>query len=238
MICLPDFSPHSFSYGCLISPRRSLGPHPECSLQFVPACSHPVWPLSRSWLIQVLEEACPEAPSSTPPALCRFRWAHALIYAISIYFSCRIIACTDTAACPVFHLFVFAPAGSVLLLGDWNCLLRRLWGGQWPDCVLWFCHRGGEEGRSVDQPCWDVSVSQVCLHIDWNLLPTLSLTWVLTAILLFPFSYFCLSPVCPSVLVFVCVSNGRAVHYNGSSLLQWKSVRLDVALLPGERADK
>ncbi|TKS78950.1 putative E3 ubiquitin-protein ligase HECTD4 [Collichthys lucidus] len=26
--------------------------------------------------------------------------------------------------------------------------------------------------------------------------------------------------------------NGRAVHYNGSSLLQWKSVRLDVALLP------
>lgn len=39
-----------------------------------------------------------------------------------------------------------------------------------------------------------------------------------------------LSPVCLSV----CVSNGRAVHYNGSSLLQWKSVRLDVALLPGE----
>lgn len=37
-------------------------------------------------------------------------------------------------------------------------------------------------------------------------------------------SVFCLS---------VCVSNGRAVHYNGSSLLQWKSVRLDVALLPG-----
>lgn len=32
----------------------------------------------------------------------------------------------------------------------------------------------------------------------------------------------------------MCVSNGRAVHYNGSSLLQWKSVRLDVALLPGE----
>ncbi|CAF93071.1 unnamed protein product, partial [Tetraodon nigroviridis] len=28
-------------------------------------------------------------------------------------------------------------------------------------------------------------------------------------------------------------NNGRAVHYNGSSLLQWKSVRLDVALLPG-----
>uniref|UniRef100_A0A673KN78 HECT domain E3 ubiquitin protein ligase 4 n=1 Tax=Sinocyclocheilus rhinocerous TaxID=307959 RepID=A0A673KN78_9TELE len=27
-------------------------------------------------------------------------------------------------------------------------------------------------------------------------------------------------------------NNGRAVHYNGSSLLQWKSVRLDVALLP------
>lgn len=37
-------------------------------------------------------------------------------------------------------------------------------------------------------------------------------------------SVFCLS---------VSVSNGRAVHYNGSSLLQWKSVRLDVALLPG-----
>lgn len=36
----------------------------------------------------------------------------------------------------------------------------------------------------------------------------------------------------------VCVSNGRAVHYNGSSLLQWKSVRLDVALLPGETVAK
>ncbi|MBN3276384.1 HECD4 ligase, partial [Polyodon spathula] len=31
-------------------------------------------------------------------------------------------------------------------------------------------------------------------------------------------------------------SNGRAVHYNGSSLLQWKSVRLDVALVPGDVA--
>uniref|UniRef100_A0AAY5ESC2 HECT domain-containing protein n=1 Tax=Electrophorus electricus TaxID=8005 RepID=A0AAY5ESC2_ELEEL len=31
-------------------------------------------------------------------------------------------------------------------------------------------------------------------------------------------------------------NNGRAVHYNGSSLLQWKSVRLDVALLPGDIA--
>lgn len=36
----------------------------------------------------------------------------------------------------------------------------------------------------------------------------------------------------------LCLSNGRAVHYNGSSLLQWKSVRLDVALLPGETGDK
>lgn len=43
-----------------------------------------------------------------------------------------------------------------------------------------------------------------------------------------------LSPVC----LCVCVSNGRAVHYNGSSLLQWKSVRLDVGLLPGETGDK
>ncbi|XP_030623120.1 LOW QUALITY PROTEIN: probable E3 ubiquitin-protein ligase HECTD4 [Chanos chanos] len=31
-------------------------------------------------------------------------------------------------------------------------------------------------------------------------------------------------------------NNGRAVHYNGSSLLQWKSVRLDVVLLPGDVA--
>ncbi|TSW08319.1 putative E3 ubiquitin-protein ligase HECTD4 [Bagarius yarrelli] len=31
-------------------------------------------------------------------------------------------------------------------------------------------------------------------------------------------------------------NNGRAVHYNGSSLLQWKSIRLDVALLPGNIA--
>ncbi|XP_046872567.1 probable E3 ubiquitin-protein ligase HECTD4 isoform X1 [Hypomesus transpacificus] len=31
-------------------------------------------------------------------------------------------------------------------------------------------------------------------------------------------------------------NNGRAVHYNGSSLLQWKSVRLDVSLLPGDVA--
>ncbi|KAG7243852.1 hypothetical protein INR49_006006 [Caranx melampygus] len=32
-------------------------------------------------------------------------------------------------------------------------------------------------------------------------------------------------------------NNGRAVHYNGSSLLQWKSVRLDVALLPEYNSD-
>ncbi|XP_057234090.1 probable E3 ubiquitin-protein ligase HECTD4 isoform X2 [Malurus melanocephalus] len=31
-------------------------------------------------------------------------------------------------------------------------------------------------------------------------------------------------------------NNGRAVHYNGSSLLQWKSVRLDVTLCPGDVA--
>ncbi|XP_014675681.1 PREDICTED: LOW QUALITY PROTEIN: probable E3 ubiquitin-protein ligase HECTD4 [Priapulus caudatus] len=31
-------------------------------------------------------------------------------------------------------------------------------------------------------------------------------------------------------------NNGRAVHYNGSSLLQWKSVRLDVALTAGDVA--
>ena len=31
-------------------------------------------------------------------------------------------------------------------------------------------------------------------------------------------------------------SNGRAVHYNGSSLLQWKSVRLDVTLSAGDVA--
>lgn len=29
-------------------------------------------------------------------------------------------------------------------------------------------------------------------------------------------------------------SNGRAVHYNGSSLLQWKSVRLNITLGPGD----
>lgn len=51
---------------------------------------------------------------------------------------------------------------------------------------------------------------------------------------------FCSDSVLSSLLtasssnVFVSnASNGRAVHYNGSSLLQWKSVRLDVALLPG-----
>lgn len=43
-----------------------------------------------------------------------------------------------------------------------------------------------------------------------------------------------LSPLC----LCLCASNGRAVHYNGSSLLQWKSVRLDVALLPGETVAK
>ena len=31
-------------------------------------------------------------------------------------------------------------------------------------------------------------------------------------------------------------SNGRAVHYNGSSLLLWKSVRLDVTLNSGDTA--
>lgn len=45
-------------------------------------------------------------------------------------------------------------------------------------------------------------------------------------------------PVFHICFLTVCVSNGRAVHYNGSSLLQWKSVRLDVALLPGETGAK
>ena len=34
----------------------------------------------------------------------------------------------------------------------------------------------------------------------------------------------------------ICCSNGRAVHYNGSSLLQWRSVRLDVSLSVGDVA--
>ena len=36
--------------------------------------------------------------------------------------------------------------------------------------------------------------------------------------------------------MFIVFSNGRAVHYNGSSLLQWKSVRLDVTLGTGDVA--
>lgn len=34
----------------------------------------------------------------------------------------------------------------------------------------------------------------------------------------------------------VLPSNGRVVHYNGSSLLQWKSVRLDLSLNAGDIA--
>ena len=33
-----------------------------------------------------------------------------------------------------------------------------------------------------------------------------------------------------NIVCFTYCSNGRAVHYNGSSLLQWRSVRLDAAL--------
>lgn len=73
----------------------------------------------------------------------------------------------------------------------------------------------------------------VNFYIQSDRLPSFFLTLlppteVLTAILLF-------FAVC---LLSVLVSNGRAVHYNGSSLLQWKSVRLDVALLPGETGYK
>ena len=35
---------------------------------------------------------------------------------------------------------------------------------------------------------------------------------------------------------FINYSNGRAFHYNGSSLLQWKSVRLEVTLNAGDVA--
>ena len=49
--------------------------------------------------------------------------------------------------------------------------------------------------------------------------------------------------VCVSAIVIyvkcdfcVCFSNGRAIHYNGSSLLQWKSVRLDLGLSTGDIA--
>lgn len=36
-----------------------------------------------------------------------------------------------------FSLFVLA--GTIVLLGDRNCLLWRLRGGQWANCVFWFC---------------------------------------------------------------------------------------------------
>lgn len=54
-----------------------------------------------------------------------------------------------------------------------------------------------------------------------------------------PLPAHCFAASCrPVGLAFDCPSfspsNGRAVHYNGSSLLQWKSVRLDVTLSPGE----
>ena len=31
-------------------------------------------------------------------------------------------------------------------------------------------------------------------------------------------------------MIFLNSSNGKAVHYNGASLLQWRSVRLDVSI--------
>ena len=39
-----------------------------------------------------------------------------------------------------------------------------------------------------------------------------------------------------NIEIVFCVSNGRAVHYNGSSLLQWRSVRLDICLNAGDIA--
>ena len=43
--------------------------------------------------------------------------------------------------------------------------------------------------------------------------------------------------LCSLLLMSMCPpSNGRAVHYNGSSLLQWRSVRLDVTLTTGDLA--
>lgn len=70
-----------------------------------------------------------------------------------------------------------------------------------------------------------------------DLFPLLCL-WLECWLLSFSYVLFCLCRVCLlSVCLCVCVSNGRAVHYNGSSLLQWKSVRLDVALLPGEMGE-
>ena len=38
-------------------------------------------------------------------------------------------------------------------------------------------------------------------------------------------------------IIFFCnFSNGKAVHYNGASLLQWRSVRLDVSIGAGDIA--
>ena len=36
--------------------------------------------------------------------------------------------------------------------------------------------------------------------------------------------------------IFCIFSNGKSVHYNGASLLQWRSVRLDVTLNAGDIA--
>lgn len=84
----------------------------------------------------------------------------------------------------------------------------------------------------MDQSCWHLSLSQVL----FLLIPIFSSELLISGYL-FLFSHTRLVSLLFLHFLFslsLTSSNGRAVHYNGSSLLQWKSVRLDVTLLPGE----
>lgn len=134
----------------------------------------------------------------------------------------------------IFHNFCLI-LGSIILLGIRNSVLWRFWGWQQPNCVFWLYHRSRKERWCMDQSCWHLSLSQVLFFISFSLFPRIADCY--SSILIFTYRFrFFLNYIFTDFLFSLSFtpSNGRAVHYNGSSLLQWKSVRLDVALLPGE----
>lgn len=88
----------------------------------------------------------------------------------------------------------------------------------------------------MDQSCWHLSLSQVLsLFISFSLFIRIADCYPSVLIFTYRIGLF-VNDIFTDFLFSLSFtpSNGRAVHYNGSSLLQWKSVRLDVALLPGE----
>lgn len=151
------------------SPKRLPGALLECSLQFVPACSHLTLPLSPSWLTPALEEVFPGARSSMPPPPCQFRWEGACQPASSHTSDWK-----ETAGARPGHLFPLmsisaaVSSGPIFLLGNWDCFLWRHRRWHWANRLIWLCYRSWEAWWGMDQSSRHLPLPQVRKSAAFN----------------------------------------------------------------------